>query len=84
MNRADLSSFLRSLDALALAALLRELGVELYRREIARWRVLAELSDELIDSVTFSARRTLARYIVTTPASRQGARRPPRRRRRRP
>ncbi|MGH7393371.1 MAG: hypothetical protein ACREM3_28540 [Candidatus Rokuibacteriota bacterium] len=67
MTRRDLTHLLQSLDGLALAALLRELGVELYRREIARWRVLTDISDELLDQLTFAARRKLITRVLDPP-----------------
>jgi hypothetical protein len=78
MTQHDFRALLRALDAVALAALLHELGFELYRREIARWRVLGELADELADQATFAARRNM----VTLWTRRARARRRPARRRR--
>jgi hypothetical protein len=55
---------LRSLDAAALAALLHELGFELYRRELTRWRVVTDLADELLDESMARARARMARALT--------------------
>jgi hypothetical protein len=68
MTITEFRSLLRRLDPTELAALLHELGFELYHREIARWRVLSDLADELMDRATYDARVTLARNL--TPARR--------------
>jgi hypothetical protein len=44
--------FLRQLEPLALAALLRELGLRLYELEVRDWRALVTLSQEIIDQTT--------------------------------
>lgn len=64
MTPADLRDVLRRLDGAALAALLHELGFELYRRELSRWRVLGDLADELMDQATFVARDKMARSVI--------------------
>jgi hypothetical protein len=56
-----------TLDTMALAALLRELGIVLYNREILRWRVLTDISDELIDVATLPARVRLTERLLVTP-----------------
>ena len=58
---------LAQLDALALAALLRELGAVLYNRDILRWRVLTDISDELIDVATLAARARLTDRAIASP-----------------
>jgi hypothetical protein len=60
----DLRRVLRSLDAPALAALLHELGFELYRRELSRWRVVSDLADELLDESMHQARVRLAATLT--------------------
>jgi len=76
MTPGDLRAVLRKLDGAALAALLHELGFELYRREIARWRVLGDMADELMDQATFAARDKMARTVITATRSARRARRP--------
>ena len=76
MTRTDLTSVLRRLDDTALAALLHELGFELYRREIARWRVFADVADELMDKATFAARERLTPVVTTMTRKVRSARRP--------
>jgi hypothetical protein len=61
---AELRALLRALDAAALAALLHELGFELYRRELSRWRVVSDLADELLDESMHEARVRLARTLT--------------------
>ena len=51
MPSRRLQAFLRQLDTLSLAALLRELGLRLYELEVRDWKALAGISDELIDRV---------------------------------
>lgn len=75
MTPGDLRDVLRKLDGAALAALLHELGFELYRREIARWRVLSDIADELMDQATFDARAKLTRVVTTATRSARRARR---------
>ncbi len=60
---------LRVLEAPAMAALLRELGHELYNREILEWRVLTDISAELIDRATFAGRARLAEQWLAASGS---------------
>lgn len=64
MTVQDLRAVLRALDAPALAALLHELGFELYRREVQRWRVLSELAAELLSEATIAARARMADLVT--------------------
>lgn len=43
-------------DVLRLEALLRELAAEAYNRNISRYGILVDISDELVDAVSFDAR----------------------------
>src|SRR5438046_3123558 len=49
MTVASFRRLLRSISDEEFAALLRELGVALYERDIRDWRVLSGISDELLD-----------------------------------
>lgn len=49
-------AFLRRLDDLSFAALLRELGHRLYEKDVREWRSMIDISDELVDRVTFSTK----------------------------
>lgn len=51
---------LRELDPASFAALLRELAAEAYNRDISRYRVLLDISEELLDGATLAARERLA------------------------
>src|SRR5215510_10399192 len=65
-------SFLHHLPPLMLSALLRELAVALYNSDIGvgRWRVLLDVSDELLDSATEAATIRLAeKFIAALPES---------------
>ncbi len=44
---------------LGLAALLRELGRALHNRDVLAWKVLVDVSDELLDRATADARRRI-------------------------
>jgi hypothetical protein len=59
-----LRSTLGDLDTLPLAALLRELGVVLYNRDIVRWRALTDISDEMLDGATLAARSRLVARVT--------------------
>jgi hypothetical protein len=72
MTVQEFRALLRRLDPAELTALLHELGFELYQREIARWRVVSDMADELLDRATYDARVTLARNL--TPQRRRGTR----------
>jgi hypothetical protein len=64
-ERAQLRALLTALDDPTIAALLREIGHVLYNREILRWRVLTDVSDELLDRATAPARiRLLDRALA--------------------
>lgn len=60
----ELRAMLDDLDALCLAALLRELGRVLYNREIVRWRVVVDISDELLDDALAPARLRLTEQLL--------------------
>lgn len=75
MTLAEFRSALRRLSALELAALLSELAVELYHRNVPRWRVLAELRDEVVDLDTFRVTRTLVHRWTRLPRFKPRARR---------
>jgi hypothetical protein len=55
---------LEGLDALSLAGLLRELGAVLYNRQIREWRVVVDVSDQLLDAATLPARVRLTERLV--------------------
>jgi len=56
---------LRELDMVSFAALLRELAVEIYNRDIRRYSVLIDITDEIIDQATLAARaRITDRWIL--------------------
>jgi hypothetical protein len=63
MTVQEFRRLLRSLEPAELAALLHELGFELYARELAQWRVLSDLADELMARATYEARATMARNL---------------------
>lgn len=68
--------FLRALDALALAALLHEIGRRLYELDIRNWRALADMRDELVDRVTFTEKdRRFEAWLRKPPAKVHEARR---------
>lgn len=63
----DIEAFralLAALGPLPLAALLRELGVILFNREVIRWRVLVDISDELIDAEMLAVRERLIERVI--------------------
>jgi len=63
----DIEAFralLAALGPLPLAALLRELGVILFNREVIRWRVLVDISDELIDGEMLAVRERLIERVL--------------------
>ena len=64
---ADFREALTKLQTLPLAALLRELGAVLYNREIAAWRVLVDVSDELIDHAMLEARARMTEQWLAQP-----------------
>lgn len=64
---------LRELDPVSFAALLRELATEAYNRNISRYGVLIDISDELIDAVTFDARVRITDKWLSTPDRRNGS-----------
>lgn len=67
-TRSQLRAFLGAMESTALAALLRDMGIELYNREIREWRVLTEISDELLDRETVAARgRLVDRWLAGLP-----------------
>ena len=70
-----LRALLAALEDLSLAALLRELGTVLYNREIQRWAVLSDISDELIDQATLDARRRITERMLETEALKKQRRR---------
>lgn len=64
MTLASFRRLLRSISNEEFAALLRELGVALYERDIREWRVLSGISDELLDRSTLKEREELAEVII--------------------
>lgn len=64
MTIVEFRGILRALNASDVAALLRELGHELYQRELRSWRVLIDMSDELIDQETMAARQHTAQRLI--------------------
>jgi len=79
MTLGDFRAVLRGMSAASLAALLHELGFELYRREVSQWRSLSALADELLDRETFAARNHLSEEWLRSLRRKQAR---PRRRRR--
>ena len=59
-----LRATLADLDHLPLAALLRELGAILYNRDISQWKVLTDVSDELLDEATLEARKRMTERMI--------------------
>ena len=58
---------LSELDPASFAALLRELATEAYNRNISRYGVLVDISNELLDAVTFAARVRIVDKWLATP-----------------
>lgn len=69
MTLMEFRELLRRLDDTAMAALLHELGFELYRRDLYRWRALSELADDLMDRATFDARGQIVTRWTKRPAA---------------
>ena len=65
-------ALLAELDALCLAAMLPELGVVLYNREIVRWRVMMDISDELLDQALLPARARMTETMLRRRGAGQG------------
>jgi hypothetical protein len=73
--------FLRELDLVSFAALLREQAAELYNRNIRQYQVLIDVSDEMVDAATLPARaRITDRWLLSgrVPRRANGSVKPPR------
>lgn len=77
-----LHTFFDTIGDVGLAALLRELGRALYNREIQAWRVLVDISDELLDRETYDAKARLTEKWLRKPPALMASRRAQRRSRR--
>jgi len=60
----QLRTTLKHLHALSLAALLREVAAVLFNRSVNRWRVLVDISDELIDAEMLAVRERLIERVL--------------------
>jgi hypothetical protein len=65
---AQFREALNLLGALPMAALLREIGITLFNRGIARWQILTDISDELLDAAMLEARARLTTKWLEKPA----------------
>jgi hypothetical protein len=73
--------FLRDLDLMSFAALLRLQAAELYNRDIRQYQVLIDISDEIVDASTVAARaRIMDRWLMhgRVPRRANGSVKPPR------
>jgi hypothetical protein len=59
--------FFDDIGPLGMAAFLREAGRWLYNRDITQWRVLVDVSDELLERETFAAKERLLETWLRKP-----------------